>query len=116
MNSPIYSITRNKQVLHFDEQPVLWSGKNRIGQNIIVSLAEDNIEENILTYLHSIVDLKILQHFVDGKISYLQVLNDAIGIFVVSKDINDNIIRSRFVAFENVPKYYLPSENSYLKK
>ena len=107
-------ITENYRILHFDEFPILFSGTNKYGNKLIGSFSYENYDDDSFRYFVVIVSDKQYSDFFKKRISYLSLLNDCQEIFVVDKDINDKIISTYHMAMENIPKEYLPLENSFI--
>lgn len=107
-------ITDNFQVLHFDEFPILFVGVNQYGNKILGSLVcEDEDDDNLFRYFQLIVTDEVYFQFIDKKNSYLEVLENSSSIFVLDKDINNEIISTFHISFKEIPKDYLPLPNSF---
>ncbi len=111
MFKPIYNISSNYTVLHFDELDILFAGKNAYDQWIVGSLAYDDEENNILHHYYLIVSERALTRFLKREIPYRLLFQEAITIFKTVKDINENLIeKPQELLFEQIDKKYLPSE------
>ena len=78
-------IVSEYKVLHFDEYPILFIGKNATKHNVVGSFLYENDGNNTLTFFHSIVDNDVLHDFFQQKISYLELLKKAQSIYEVEK-------------------------------
>lgn len=113
IKNDLIEIVDNYKVLHFDEFPILYIGTNRLGNKIIGShLDEDDKNKTILT-LHTILSNKEFHQFMNGKISYLNILKKSNSICIVEKDFSFNIKNAFDIDFDSIPPDYLPLENSF---
>ncbi len=100
-------------MLHFDEFPILFIGKNDTSQVVIGSFICENDDGNTLKYFHSIVNANLATKFLKRKISYLDVLKAASFISIVSKDYNDNILNIEEKNYSEIDKSCLPLPFSF---
>jgi hypothetical protein len=113
LDSKIPIIIGNYEVLHFDEMPILVTGTNYYGQAIIGSLAAEDEKSGIYRYFAAVVTDADHFKFVKRKISYKELLNSYERIFVIDKDINDNIKAVYEVPLNQIPIAYLPLPSAY---
>lgn len=100
-------------LLHYDID-ILFCGKNERGETMIGSIMEDDLDT--MEYIYSIVEPMMLEHFKEGKISYLNVLKAAHKIYLVTevytkKSCKQTIIETRI---QDIPRENLPLENSFI--
>jgi hypothetical protein len=107
------NIFSDYKVLHFDEYPILFVGKNETHHNIIGSFLYENEDNNTLMFFHSIVSNALLLDFFQQKISYHELLKKAESIYKVEKNYNTQIIRSEKVKFTQIDKSILPLPSAY---
>lgn len=106
-------IVSNYSVLHFDDFPILYIGTNKYGNKIIGShLEEDDDTKTILT-LHTILTNKEFHQFMNGKISYLDILKQSSSLSLVQKDYKFKIQKAFDIEFDSIPIEYLPTKESY---
>ena len=95
-------------ILHFDEYPILFIGKNNASEVIIGSFINENETSDTLIYFHSIVSTYVATKFLKRKITYLDVLKTASTISVVTKDYNDKILHIEEKVFTTIDPSFLP--------
>ena len=110
-NKDRIKIVSDYTILHFDEYPILFVGKNQMEQMLVGSFVFE--ENNELHFFYSTVDNQLLSSFLSQKISYLELLQKANEIFFVTTDFNENIKISKKVVFNKINKSWLPLENSF---
>ena len=110
-NKDRIKIVSDYTILHFDEYPILFVGKNQMEQLLVGSFIFE--ENNDLHFFYSTVDNQLLSFFLSQKISYLELLQKANEIFFVTTDFNENIKISKKVVFNKIDKSWLPLENSF---
>lgn len=117
INRKIYSdfpvIVSNYKELLFDDEPILFSGTNKLGNCVIGSLVDEDYENNFHRYFHVIVDTSTYYSFINQKISYRDILNQAGSIYVIDKFYNDSIKDVFILNFNEIPVDYLPLENTF---
>jgi len=106
-------ITQNYTILHFDEFPILFTGSNDDGDKIIGSLLYEDTETDTFRYTHAIVKDLDLKKFLRRQISYRALIATAKVIFVIDKDINDNILSMYCIGYDKLPEDYLPLDSAY---
>ena len=107
------AIKEHFTMLHFDEFPILFIGKNDTSQVVIGSFICENDDKNTLKYFHSIVNTTLATKFLKRKMSYLDVLKAASFISIVTKDYNDNILNIEEKKYSEINKSYLPLSFSF---
>ncbi|MBN8653715.1 MAG: hypothetical protein J0L67_19960 [Cytophagales bacterium] len=113
IKSDLVEIVENYRVLHFDDFPILYIGTNRLGNKVIGShLEEDDDTKTILT-LHTILSNKEFHQFMNGKVSYLDILRNSKSISIAEKDYSFKLVKAYDVEFNSIPSDYLPLENSF---
>ena len=114
VDSSLPIIRENYQVLHFDEFPILFSGTNKFANKLIGSLAYEDYENDSFRYFIIIVDDKQYSKFFNGGVSYLNLIKECEELFIVDKDINDNVLSSYHIPLTVLPSEYLPLQNSFI--
>ena len=107
------AIKEGFKILHFDEFPILFIGKNDMQQVIIGSFICENDDDNTLKYFHSRVNNSLATKFLRRKISYIDLLKAASVICIVTKDYNDNILNIEEKNYSEIDKSYLPLPFSF---
>lgn len=105
-------IKTNYTLLHFDEYPILFIGKNAHVGIVIGSFLFETDDDNF-TYFHSVITQDVASKFLNRSISYLEVLKNANAIFIVKKDINDKILSKKEVKFDKIDKAILPLPSAF---
>ena len=106
-------ITGNYQVLHFDDEPILFTGTNIYGNRIIGSLLDEDDEAGVSRYFYVIVDSRLYTDFRKCKVSYLQILKNSKPIYVIERSFDAKKTDIYFLSFDEVPEDYLPTEESF---
>ncbi len=101
------NISSDYQIHHFDEFPILFSGINNTGNHIVGSFIEE-LENYNTSYFYSIVTKSDFNKFRQAKIPYLNLMNKASQIFIVTKDNNEEIIEAKNLNLKDIPKDWLP--------
>ena len=115
IKSDLPIITDSYEVLHFDEFPILFEGKNLQGSRVVGSLICDD-EAGLFHYFHAIIEDKNYIDFKNQWVSYLNLLKNADSIFVLGKDINGMLKNTYQLPFNKIPKDYLPLPTAYCPK
>ena len=115
IKSDLPIIADSYEVLHFDEFPILFAGKNVQGDRVVGSLICDD-EQGLFHYFNAIIGHKNYMDFKNQETSYLDLLKNADAVFVLSKDINDILKNTYQLSFNKIPKDYLPLPTAYCPK
>ena len=106
-------IVNNYTVLHFDEYPILFIGKNYKSETVIGSFICEDDGENAAKYFHSIVASNFVTKFLNREISYLDVLKAASSISIVTKNHNGTVLKVEEKDFSEIDKSFLPLPSAY---
>ncbi len=98
-------------VLHYDEYPILFVGKNAAAQNVLGSFIYETDDK--LHFFYCIISDKVLQHFIYQKLSYLSILLTVNIIYLVEKDINEKILNIKRTSAEKINPDFLPLSSSF---
>ena len=113
IKNDLIEIVFNYNILHFDEFPILYIGTNKYGNKIIGSHLDEDDESKTILSIHTILTSKEYHQFMNGKISYLNILQNSNSICIVEKDYNFNIVKAYDIDFNSIPVEYLPLEQSF---
>ena len=108
-----FDIVKKYTVLHFDEWDILFAGKNHSDEWIIGSLAQDDVEENVLHHYYLIISEQNLRDYLELKVSYRGLYPLAKSIYRTIRDINENIIREEKVLYEDLEDDDMPRQGSF---
>lgn len=92
---------------------LLYKGTNKFGSNILGSILYEDDENLYLRYIHTIVSDETLYDFLNRRVSLQSIINNSNSVFVVDKGYNNDIKNSALIPLDDIPKDYLPLENSY---
>ncbi len=106
-------IQRDYTVLHFDEFPILLSGKNRFAEQVVGSLICEQHAEGMLEYFHSLVTAEDFDAFIHQKLTYLDLMKKALQIFHLKVSYKGEILVCKQLAFNQIPSDHLPSKSSF---
>ena len=104
-------IISDSVVLHYDEYPILFVGKNANAQNVLGSFVYE--ENDTLYFFHSIVSNQVLEYFLHQKISYLSILLTSKSVYLVEKDLNEHILKVKSTIIEKINPEFLPLPSSF---
>jgi hypothetical protein len=97
----------------FIDFEMLLIGKNQYGEYLIQSYLKEDIENDELVYLHVFAANQVFLDFLEGKISYLNVLQQAKQIYKVRKEYNYEIIDYELINFEDLTSKQKPLKSSF---
>ncbi len=114
IDTAIPVITANYKVLHFDEFPILFSGTNKYNNKLLGSLSYENFENDSFRYFVILVDDRQYYEFHNRRLSYKDLIEENKELFILDKDVNDNILDIFHVPVEAIPSDFLPLHNSFI--
>lgn len=103
-------------VLHFDDFPILFYGKNAYGNKIIGSHLDEDYENKKLLRLHTIVSDRVFFDFISQKITYLELLRSSTEIFLIKESFDLRVTTAHKIDFGMIPLEYLPTNKSFCPK
>ena len=106
-------ITSEYKVLHFDHMPILYCGKNRRGEIVLGSSVDEDYEKGIERHFSVPIDLATYSAFINGAISYRDVLEQSKVVFVIDRSFDGRSSDIYYVPFSKIPKGYLPLPDSF---
>ena len=106
-------ITANYRVIHFDEEPILFTGTNKYGNRILASLADVSDEAMVSWYFHIIVDPRTYADFRKQKLSYLDVMRGSSVIYILERRFDGTTPKVCFTSFDAIPENHRPLEDSF---
>lgn len=114
-------IVSNYTVLHFDEYPILYCGKNadRYGNWVVGSLMCESEDDNIpdtFRHIHVVLSGKDFMLFMEGEISYRELIEKNKMIFVIDTNIKNDILTTYCLPPSEIPADYLPNSKYFFKK
>jgi hypothetical protein len=111
MHKEKIDIVSNLEVLHYDEYPILFVGKNAAAQNVLGTFIYE--ADDKLYFFYCIVSDKVLQHFIHQKLSYLSILLTVNSLYLVEKNINEQILNIKRTSAEKINPDFLPLASSF---
>lgn len=109
----LIEIVDNYKVIHYDDFPILYSGKNKFDNFILGSHLDEDDDKKIIYTLHTILTPQEYFQFVSGKKSYLELLQNSSEIHLIEKDFNFKITKADNIDISLMPREYLPTAESY---
>ena len=88
--SPI--IVSNYTILHFDVVPILFFGNNASCEFIVGSILCEEEDGEQSRYIHTIVSASDFVLFLQREIPYRELIEKSDKVYLLDKDINDNVI------------------------
>lgn len=113
IQTDIPQIKSNYTILHFDEEPILYVGKNKYGGYVLGSAIDEDIVRKIEWNFRTLISAKCYLDFINKKISYLEILKNSSDIFMLEKAFDKSFTNTFSVSFKDIPEDYLPSDDSY---
>ncbi|MBI5636334.1 MAG: hypothetical protein HZA03_00020 [Nitrospinae bacterium] len=111
--SDSWVIVNDCEVYLYYDEPILFSGTNKLGERIIGSYVDSDYEAKFSRHYYTIVTEAIFQSFLCGGISYLSLLTQAKSFFVVDTSFDDESPNVHSVDISIVPSQELPLPNSF---
>ena len=106
-------LLRSYKVLHHDEYPIVFYGKNVEGSNIIGSFIFEDEETDTLLFFVCEVTKNTLLEFLSRNISYRYVMVDATKISMVTTDYFYHIENKKTIQYSDIEADMLPSHSSF---
>jgi len=100
-------------VLHYDQEPILFTGFNRKNNRILGSSVETNYKDKYELHFHSIIEENVYNDFIAKKITYQKILSDTGFIFAIKSSFDNTDIKVYGISYESIPKKFIPSSDSY---
>lgn len=104
-------IVSEYDVLLFDQQPILFVGKNKDGRRIIGSSVDEDYSKSLERYFHIIVSDSDYDDFRAQKNTYRDLLAKSEPIYVI--DYYKKRIEIYLIKFADIPEGYIPTEQSF---
>jgi len=114
INSDLPVITDNYQILHFDEYPILFTGTNKYGNKLLGSFVNEDEDNDLFRYFIIILDNEQFSNYFNKLVSYRDLILSVKEVFVVDRDINDNVVKKYLVPLNSIPQDYLPLSSSFI--
>lgn len=109
-------ITSGYRELLFDDMPILFVGRNDVGEHVIGSSVDENHKIGIERYFHIVVSEDDYEAYFGGKRSYRALLEKARPIFVIDRYYRSGKWKIYHYVLGEVPEEYRPSEHSYVPR
>lgn len=104
---------KSYKVLHHDEYPIVFYGKNFEGGNIIGSFIFEDEETDTLLFFVCEVTKNTLLEFLRKNIPYRYVMTDATKISIVTTDYFYHIENKKMIQYTDIEADMLPSHDSF---
>lgn len=105
-------ITQNRLDLLSDENPILYTGTNQYGNRILGIIVEESEEDYTVRYFHIIINDDTYYAFINHEITLRKIIETAGIIFIMDYN-GGKLIDNNLVTLEDIPKDYLPLEDSF---
>lgn len=106
-------IDHNYQVLHFDCDPILFSGTNKYGARVLGSLVCEDPSIGKKRFLHAVVTSNEYSDFVRQRITYRAILERSKDIYIIERKLDHTLVATYLASTEDIPQSMLPTEESY---
>lgn len=106
-------ITCEYKDILFDDEPILYCGKNSFGNWILGSSIDEDYDKKIDWHFHAVVYFDLLSKFFKRELSYLEIMKKTSDLFILEKAFDNSYMKAFPIDFEDIPKDYLPTENSF---
>lgn len=107
------AIVDEYEVIHFDETPILFTGKNVYGLRFLGSLVEEDFDNNVQYSFHVPITQDTYSIYLRREKSYRQIITNSDNIFVVQSSLSNEILEVFLVRSSDIPPDYLPAADSY---
>jgi len=114
INSDLPVITDNYRILHFDEYPILFTGTNKYGNKLLGSFVNEDEDNDLFRYFVIILDDKQFSNYFNKLVSYRDLILNVNEVFIIDRDINDDVVKKYLVPLQYLPQDYLPLSNSFI--
>lgn len=111
-NSELATIIGESIVIHWDEVPILWAGRNKFGQIVVASACIRWEGPDPDRDIVSVVSERAYCDLIEGRMSYLELIRQAEFVFITTSFANSNKVAVDSVAFDKIPKEWRPLEDS----
>ena len=106
-------IASEMSILHFDEYPILFVGKNKLGNWIVGSFLFEDYDNDIFKYFHLEISKHDLISFLKREIPYRTLFEKALKIYLLDKSINEAMLNCEEIQLININENWLPLVNSF---
>jgi hypothetical protein len=113
ISSDVAQIHSDYKVLLYDEEPILYIGKNKYGGYVLGSSIDENFQENTEWHFHSLITSETYREFINKKITYLEILKDSNDVFILEKSFDNSQIDIYQIKLSEIPEDYLPTPDSF---
>jgi len=113
VESDIPLISDYIKTLIFDDEPILYVGKNRYGNYIIGSSVDEDRENRVEWFFHTVITFDDYQRFLRKEITYLDMLKDNNNIFIIEKSFDNSFVKVFPIDFFEIPEDYRPTSDSF---
>jgi len=104
----LFPIVSSLEVLHFDQFPILYTGRNRRKQNVVG--LHINEQDDVFRFIKCIPHRHQCKKWRSGGMTYRELLFSFEWVYIVDKDINGNIESAWHLPLAEVPTDFLPTE------
>lgn len=105
-------ITNNYLELLSDENPILFTGTNSLGNRILGVIVGESDDDFSIRYFHVIIEDRDYYKFIGREITLRKLIEKSEILFVI--DCIGETIKEKFLLpFSEIPQEYLPLNNSY---
>lgn len=112
ISSEITQIHSGYKVLLYDEEPILYVGKNKYGSYVLGSSIDENFQENTEWHFHTLITSETYRDFINKKTTYLEILKNSNVIFIIEKSFDNSQIDIYQIKLSEIPEDYLPTSDS----
>lgn len=109
-------IERDYKMLHYDEEPILFSGITAFSYRVLASLVEEEQDaagDWFARYFYTIIEPRQYADFLNKKITYLSILQNASNIFIVDNHYKSGQFFAQKTSLGKIPASHLPTAESY---
>jgi len=113
ISSDVAQIHSGYKVLLYDEEPILYVGKNKYGSYVLGSSIDENFQENTEWHFHTLITFEAYRDFINKKITYLEILKESNDVFILEKSFDNSQIDIYQIKLSEIPEDYLPTLDSF---
>lgn len=112
ISTDIPIIKSEYRVLLFDQEPILYSGKNRYGTMLVGSSVDEDYTTRIHRQFRIPVSKADFVRFVHQEVAYYDLLKSAGSVYLIESDFGGTQAQTFLLPFGQIPEDYLPEEDA----
>jgi hypothetical protein len=100
-------------VLHFDQEPILFTGFNNLGNRVLASSVEVNLKKRYELFFHSLIEESSYANFIHRRITYKDILSQKAQVIFLIKKYFSGESETFLINHSDIPREYVPLDSSF---